>query len=240
MTEAEWLTETDFTTHVRYAVDHLSPRRQRLLAVGFCRSVAHLFHHPELNAALDVIEQYADGLVSSSEVEKARQHCRDIATESYEEYRVAVDRGIGAQQHGYGRAAFAWAVAYAANSPLPLVEVGTRAAWAADHFDSGRIDRVIFAEGPSGEYMSRMRAVVWEIVGNPFRPVHFNSAWRTDTALSLARHMYDRYEFGAMPILADALQDAGCDNEDVLNHCRDASLTHVRGCWVIDLVLGKE
>ena len=51
--------------------------------------------------------------------------------------------------------------------------------------------------------------------------------------------MYDSREFGAMPILADALQDADCDSDDVLNHCRDASLTHVRGCWVVDLVLGK-
>jgi hypothetical protein len=42
-----------------------------------------------------------------------------------------------------------------------------------------------------------------------------------------------------MPILADALQDAGCDNMDVLTHCRDAAQVHVRGCWVVDLVLGK-
>ena len=51
--------------------------------------------------------------------------------------------------------------------------------------------------------------------------------------------MYEAREFGAMPILADALQDAGCDNEDILSLCRDTSLTHVRGCWVVDLVLGK-
>jgi hypothetical protein len=43
-----------------------------------------------------------------------------------------------------------------------------------------------------------------------------------------------------MPILADALQDAGCENADILDHCRDAKATHVRGCWVVDLVLGKE
>ena len=72
----------------------------------------------------------------------------------------------------------------------------------------------------------------------PFRPVHFSPDWRTDTAVSLARTMYEAREFGAMPILADALQDTGCDNEDVLNHCRDAG-PHVRGCWVVDLVLGK-
>jgi hypothetical protein len=52
--------------------------------------------------------------------------------------------------------------------------------------------------------------------------------------------MYESRDFGAMPILADALQDAGCDSNDILNHCRDANATHVRGCWVVDFVLGKE
>jgi hypothetical protein len=79
-----------------------------------------------------------------------------------------------------------------------------------------------------------------DIFGNPFRPVTFLPAWRTDTAVSLARQMYDSREFGVMPILADALQDAGCEDEQVLMHCRDASQVHVRGCWVCDLVLGKE
>jgi len=51
--------------------------------------------------------------------------------------------------------------------------------------------------------------------------------------------MYEAREFSAMPILADALQDAGCDNEDVLSHCREPG-THVRGCWVVDLLLGRE
>lgn len=82
-------------------------------------------------------------------------------------------------------------------------------------------------------------AFVRDIFGNPFRPVAFDPAWRTDTVLALARQMYESREFSAMPILADALQDAGCDNPDVLNHCRGDG-SHVRGCWVVDLVLGKE
>lgn len=81
--------------------------------------------------------------------------------------------------------------------------------------------------------------VVREVVGNPFRPVAFDPAWRTDTAVSLAKGMYDSRDFSVMPILADALQDAGCDNDDVLNHCRDPQQVHVRGCWVVDLMLGK-
>jgi hypothetical protein len=77
-----------------------------------------------------------------------------------------------------------------------------------------------------------------DIFGNPFRPVAFDPAWRTDTAVALARQMYESRDFGAMPILADALQDAGCDSADVLDHCRGLG-PHVRGCWVVDLVLGK-
>src|SRR5262249_30332207 len=74
--------------------------------------------------------------------------------------------------------------------------------------------------------------------GNPFRPVTFSPSWRTDTALTLARTMFEAREFSAMPILADALQDAGCDNEDILNHCRVPG-PHACGCWVVDLVLDK-
>jgi hypothetical protein len=78
-----------------------------------------------------------------------------------------------------------------------------------------------------------------DIFGNPFRPVAFSPDWRSDTTVSLARQMYESREFSAMPILADALQDAGCDNDDILNHCR-CDGAHVRGCWVVDLVLGKQ
>jgi hypothetical protein len=81
-------------------------------------------------------------------------------------------------------------------------------------------------------------ALLREMFGNPFRPVAFSASWRTDTALSLARQMYESRDFGAMPILADALQDAGCENEEILAHCRSEG-PHFRGCWVVDLVLGK-
>jgi hypothetical protein len=79
-----------------------------------------------------------------------------------------------------------------------------------------------------------------DIIGNPFRPVSFSPEWRTGTAVALGLQMYESRDFSAMPILADALQDAGCESEDILNHCRDEKQVHVRGCWVVDLVLGKE
>ena len=90
------------------------------------------------------------------------------------------------------------------------------------------------------ERRDRDRWLALELVGpNPFRPIAFDPAWRTDTAVALARGVYESQDFSAMPILADALQDAGCDSDAVLSHCRDPQGVHVRGCWVIDLVLGK-
>lgn len=90
-----------------------------------------------------------------------------------------------------------------------------------------------------GTSVAQQVAVLRDLFDNPFRAVAFSPEWRTDTAVLLARQMYGAYDFSAMPILADALQDAGCNNEDILAHCRDTNQVHVRGCWVVDLVLGK-
>ena len=73
----------------------------------------------------------------------------------------------------------------------------------------------------------------------PFHPITLSPSWLTSTVVSLAQQMYDSRDFSAMPILADALQDCGCDNEEILNHCRGLG-PHVRGCFVIDLLTGRE
>lgn len=84
-----------------------------------------------------------------------------------------------------------------------------------------------------------------EVVGNPYRPPRFEPAWRTDTVLELARGIFETRDFTRMPILADALLDADCDEETILRHCRGTELGvkeqphHVRGCWVVELILGR-
>ncbi|MBL8798934.1 MAG: hypothetical protein JNM56_33930 [Planctomycetia bacterium] len=78
-----------------------------------------------------------------------------------------------------------------------------------------------------------------DIFGNPFHPVTINPAWRTLTVISLAQAIYDERAFDRLPILADALEDAGCDSADILNHCRQPG-EHVRGCWCVDLILSKD
>jgi hypothetical protein len=78
-----------------------------------------------------------------------------------------------------------------------------------------------------------------DIIGNPFRPVNIDRAWLTANVMALARVIYDDRAFDRMPELADALEKAGCTNAGILGHCRFTVWPHVRGCWVVDLLLGK-
>jgi hypothetical protein len=82
-------------------------------------------------------------------------------------------------------------------------------------------------------------ALFQELFGNPFRPVKRLKSWLTTDVRLLASGIYDEKAFDRLPILADALQDAGCTNNDILTHCRSGR-EHVRGCWALDLILGRE
>jgi hypothetical protein len=80
--------------------------------------------------------------------------------------------------------------------------------------------------------------ILRDVFGNPFQPAEFASTLRTPTTLRLAQAIYDERCFGRMPELADVLRRAGCQDLALLDHCRNVG-EHVRGCWVLDLVLAK-
>src|SRR5579883_1964198 len=98
------------------------------------------------------------------------------------------------------------------------------------------LDRVLFGVHLGGPFHPQTRCRVLRCVfGNPFRPVTLDPRWLTAPVVALARTMYDSREFAPMPVLADALEEAGCDNPAVLAHCRGPG-PHVRGCWVTDSI----
>ncbi|MCU0705490.1 MAG: hypothetical protein MUF18_16070 [Fimbriiglobus sp.] len=99
-------------------------------------------------------------------------------------------------------------------------------------------DYEIQAEGVSERERLLQCDLLRCIFGNPFRPVSFDPAWITETAVALAAGIYADRALDRLPILADALEDAGCDHPDVLSHCRGPG-AHARGCWVVDGVLGR-
>jgi hypothetical protein len=99
----------------------------------------------------------------------------------------------------------------------------------------------VSTEGPNHEAEQLAQCQLVRDIFGPlfFRPVNANTSWLTTTVTGLAFRMYECRDFSSMSILADALQDAGCDNEDILSHCQQRG-EHVRGCWVVDLLLNKK
>jgi hypothetical protein len=73
----------------------------------------------------------------------------------------------------------------------------------------------------------------------PFRPITLDPPWLTTTVKQLAEAIYQERAFDRLPILADALEDAGCNQQDIVGHLRSSG-EHVRGCWALDVVLGRE
>lgn len=241
MTEAEWLTCEDLGPALMwlgvYKGGGADKRKARLLACACCR---RLWTTPPNDAQelLALAERQADKGVGS----KVK---RQMLPAKRDRIRVILDRRMRAAS----LAAFQ-------HDDLDILREAIETArdliaWEAYDAHFEQLDpgvRESRRDVTGDEVVSRARAIeskaqmplLHDIFGNPFLLVPFSTAWRTDTAVTLARQMYESRDFSAMPILADALQDAGCDSADVLAHCRDADQPHVRGCWVTDLVLGKE
>jgi hypothetical protein len=92
------------------------------------------------------------------------------------------------------------------------------------------------------EELAEASRLLRELVGNPFRPVAAEPAWlrwNDGAVVKMAKAIDGAGRFADLPILADALEDAGCDNDDLLSHCRTPD-GHAAGCWAVDLILGKE
>jgi hypothetical protein len=234
MTEEQWLASSDpgpMVAHLwaQRPATRQSARRLRLLGCACVRAVWPLLGHAGSRDAVAVAERYADGEATADDLWTARISA--MAAFSASPFSAHWHAAEAAQHltvknyNGGASPSYAQAVRSAA------------AAWAMDRVRSGA--------GLVQEIEVRARQAVhadWarDVFGNPFRPVFFSPEWRTDTAVTLARQMYEAREFSALPILADALQDVGCDDEHILSHCRDTAQPHVRGCWVVDLVLGKQ
>lgn len=218
MTEVEWMACPEPEPMLRFLRGKMSDRKVRLFAVAYARLLdAHI--PDERRAAIAVGERLADGLATEEE----RLHFVNML------YGVVVD---------YGRATGRnWLV----DTPVEQVS-GHFAALAAVGCWKPHAN---LADSYPNWQMARQAArssqppLLRDIFGNPFRPVPFAAEWRTDAVRTLARRMYDGRDFSAMPTLAGALQDAGCENADILDHCRGEG-PHVRGCWVLDLILGLE
>jgi hypothetical protein len=197
-----------------------SDRKLRLFAAACCRRVWELFPNETCRKAVEAAERVADGHATPQELAKLARLLRRQFFAS------------GSKLSGQRARWIAWFLASEPWNPLGVMcgttELLGRSAAPGTKLSARR------------EECARQCDSLREIFGNPFRPVAFDPAWRTSDVMALATGIYESRDFTPTPILADALQDAGCDCDDLLNHCRGPQATHVRGCWALDLVLGKE
>ena len=234
MTEAEWLTSEDPSVTDESIWAGFTERKLRLAACGCCRASWGAMPDPRSRAAVEVSERFADGRADADELRAAawRAAGAEYAVDEKEERYRREQKGIRAGWLGAEDAVEFPTVTEPGRVRAMLAEA--RAAASAAALAAGS-PLAFFHEVPK---WLQPFSVIRDVLGNPFRPLAFSPDWRTPTAVALGRQMYEGRDFSAMPILADALQDAGCENPDVLDHCRGPG-PHARGCWVVDLVLGQ-
>ncbi len=237
MTEQEWLTCTYPPEMLQFIQCNgaLSERKARLFAVALCRDIWHLMSDERSRRAIEVAESYADGLLSEDEKDAARDRAYELVDPAVHDQFTLED----------GAAALAayWALDGVAND-----------------VEDAATDAILFAEdvgcSPKPAQDKALTAahvvhsdLLHDIFGNPFRQVAVNASLLScngGTVLQLAQVAYEERQLPSghldaarLAILADALEEAGCANPHNHAPSRGSGL-HVRGCWVIDLLLGKK
>jgi hypothetical protein len=248
VTEAEWMASGNIRSMLRFVqgkpVGFLAlvgwrrqptvqpgERRSRLFACACCRRIERLLVDKRLLQGVEAVEQHADGHGQREDLESVFAAVEQVYQETCEPY----------DPNRYSAAAAA---------------IRTLVGWQPLQTDYGTLQPELMTVNLTREAVRRdENADRWaqsrehqvqchllrDIIGNPFHPVSLDPAWLTwrgGLLVSMAQRMYDSRDFSDMPVLADALEEAGCQDQDILGHCRSCG-EHARGCWVVDLILGK-
>jgi hypothetical protein len=214
MTEPEWHGCEDSTAMVEFLQceflkGRFSERKMRLFACGWARAV---FFPSHALAAIEAAERFADGQGTRAEMSAASAA---LAARPY--------RGAGWEYVQAGWFAALAACAEPAEHALSI--------------DPSPIAMLCATPADKVAMCCQLR----EVFGNPFRPIAVSPSWldgNAATVRKIAQGIYDDRAFHWLPVLADALEEADCTDSTMLAHCRGPA-EHVRGCWAIDLLLGK-
>lgn len=218
MTEEEWIACTDrLDLMLDYHWRNMSPRQQRLFGCACLRVGWDQLKDQRARNAVEQAEAFADGMVSKAGMKRVREEVEAVMNE------IVPDTERGRTEYC-------------------LCEAVRRVA-TEKQVRNGivQMDRTLYFS-PFRDRCARLPVLLRDISPNPFRPTAIATswlAWHDGTIPKVARAIYEECAFDRMPILGDALEEAGCDNADILNHCRSQG-PHVRGCWLLDLLLAKK
>jgi hypothetical protein len=189
-----------------------SDRKARLFACGVGFYLLPYLGDERSRRVIEVAEKHADGLATASELDAARES--------------AIEANLGFASH-------------------TVSLLGDRFAWQAARvvvISLQQAQAEVSAKDWSKTLVARSRTLLHCVFGNPFSSATINPsfrAWNGGTIVRLSEAIYNDRAFDRLPMLADALEDAGCDDAALLGHCRQPG-PHVRGCWVVDLLSGRQ
>jgi hypothetical protein len=236
MTEAEWLACEEPRAMLALLQGRASDRQLRLFACACCRRVTRLVRGRALRSllrAIDRVERFADGQAGARELALARRtklslpggDRKDMLSSLSYEIAKAAERPLdGGHALIFGHSA------------------ATAVGFAAGHARSPGA----FCREARPVEAAAQAPLLRDIAGDPFRPAAVDPGWLTPAVTGLAAVAYEERALPSgqldpqrLGVLADALEDTGCTDAELLGHLRSAG-PHVRGCWALDLVLGKE
>jgi hypothetical protein len=252
MTEVEWLGCDEPSKMLWFLRERVTSRKARLLMAACCRRGWSLFVDDRCRNAVEIAERFAEGLAKDEERNSAWQHARDayadINTQSYGE--------VGNPWHPIFAAEAAAEAAIVAVSRiddavdaaslfLPERSLDDQQPSFLMALDGIRWMLVALSKTANTEDAAQVQ-LIHDIFGNPFSPVAVDPTWRTPTVTSLAIAAYEERNLPSgeldavrLALLADALEEAGCSAETILDHLREPG-PHIRGCWAVDLLLARE
>jgi hypothetical protein len=241
MTEQEWLDSTDPTPMLLFLKRRptnrsVKQRKLRLFSAACCRRIWPLITHKKSRAAVLVAERFADGQATSEELQTAESEANAIWLKTAGDNVAFACLNICSKEV----------------NPFYVSVWAARAVWEhQEGKDQSYDDDPRMVLHPSPAEQAEQCSLIRDIFGNPFQPLppkrgrkKWEQMWRTllawndGTVQKVAQAIYEDRTFDRLPILADALEEAGCQDQDILGHCRSGG-EHVRGCWLVDLLLGK-
>ncbi len=216
-TEEDWLEETEPSHLVNQALwrKKMSKRKSRLYAVGCCRQVWHRFPEFPCRQVVEVAERYADRRASPKQLANAHSSLNPsgkVTRGLLEPLRELTSKKC--DLWFFLRQLQRWAEQQA------FQNLGVESPWRQN-------------------WNERLCCLIRDVVGNPYRPVAVRSSWLSPNVTTIAQAIYAARRFEDMPVLADALEEAGCTDAAILDHCREQG-PHVRGCWLVDGILRKK
>jgi hypothetical protein len=249
MTEEEWLACEDPERMVKLVRGRSSNRKLRLFACACARLLWRWFEHPRCRDAVEVAERYADGAATQRErasaCSAAKAVARQVTWQSPREWQAEAGR-----LHSLRAAACGVTHSNIEGSVVDVIRTTLSAYYFAAAEDARRSGLPLVDPERVREVNLRVLAALSrrlrDVVGNPFRPASLEAAWLTADVVALAQAAYEErrlpegtLDATGLAVLADALEEAGCAEDAILGHLRRPG-PHVRGCFVIDLLLGRE